>query len=129
LAHSQDNIMALPLPANTTCDIYRHGVTPPAAPTLAAVPCVLQNDWRGGQAGRDRQANTLTWTHVLLVDAGVDIRDAYAGLSNLTPQDTVYIPDQSGTPYNVIFIEVVQPGSADTHKRVYLDRQQPNWGS
>ena len=121
--------MPLPLPANTTCDIYRVGVTPPAEAATPNVPCVLQSDWRGGQDARDRQANTLTWTHVMLVDVGVDIRDAYAGQSTLTPQDSVYIPNHAGVRFNVIFIEVVQPGTQNAHKRVYLDRLQPDWST
>jgi hypothetical protein len=115
--------MSLPVAPNTTCDIYRTGVAPPSAPSVAAVPCVLQNDWRGGQQGRDRATGTLTWTHVLLVDVAVDIRDAYIGASTLSPQDTVYVPDSTGTPYAVIFIEIVD----HAYKRAYLDRQLPDW--
>jgi len=116
--------MSLPIAPTTTCDIYRTGITPPATPSVAGVPCVLQNDWRGGQQGRDRVAGTLTWTHVMLVDVTVDIRDAYVGASTLSPQDAVYIPDHTGTGYNVIFIEIVD----NAYKRVYLDRQAPDWG-
>lgn len=121
--------MPLPIPATTTCDIYRTGTGPPATPAVSAVPCVLQNDWRGGQAARDRVAGTLTWTHLLLVDASVDIRDAYVGNSTLSTQDTVYIPDGTGTPYLVVFIEIVNVGAADAYQRCYLDRQTPSWGS
>src|ERR1019366_4098595 len=121
--------MPLPIPANTTCAIYRHGVTPPAESATAGAPCVLQSNWLGGQSARDRQVNTLTWTHIMLVDISVDIRDAYAGQSTLTPQDSVYIPDGTGVPFNVVFIEVVLPGTQNAHKRVYLDRLQPDWST
>ena len=117
--------MPLPIASNTTCDIYRTGVTPPSDAAVTGVPCVLQNDWRGGQQGRDRATGTLTWTHVLLVDVAVDIRDAYVGASTLSPQDTVYIPDSSGTPYTVTFIELVD----NAYKRAYVDRQLPDWDS
>ena len=119
--------MALPIPSTTTCDIYRNGVAPPAAPTIAGVPCVLQNDWRGGQEAGDRQANALTWTHVMLIDAAVDIRDCYSGACTNSPQDSVYIPDGTGTQYHVIFVEAALSGTANAHQRVYLDRQAPVW--
>ncbi len=119
--------MSLPVPGNTTCDIYRNGVSPPAAPSVAGVPCQLVPDWRMGQELGGRQVNALTWTHILLVDGATDIRDAYTGQETASVQDSVYIPDQAGTQYVVIFIEEVAPGSANAHKRVYLDRQTPNW--
>jgi hypothetical protein len=119
--------MSLPLSPNTTCDIYQTGVAPPADPSVAAVPCHLQPDWRGGQERGDRAADALTWTHVMLVDVSVDIRDAYTGHSAHTYQDTVYIPDKDGTAFIVVFIERVQRGGAYDHKRVYLDRSSPNW--
>jgi hypothetical protein len=119
--------MPLPIAPTNTCDIYRVGTTPPASPAVSGVPCVLQNDWRGGQGGRDRTSGTLTWTHLLLVDITVDIRDAYTGNSTLSPQDTVYIPDSTGTAYNVIFVEVIDAVAANAYKRCYLDRQTPDW--
>ena len=114
--------MSVPVPTNTTCDIYRNGVAPPTAPSVAGVPCLLKNDWRGGQEAGDHQVNTLTWTHIMLVDAAVDIRDAYTGQETMATQDSVYIPDQNGRRYLVVFIEEVLMGTANAHKRVYLDR-------
>ena len=116
--------MALPQSPNTTCDIYRVATTPPAAPAVAGVPCVLRPDFREGQ-----RASTIArvWTHLLLIDPAVDLRDYYTGASGTAEQDSVYIPDQAGTRYRVVFIERVGLGSAGDHKRVYLDRQQPTW--
>jgi hypothetical protein len=121
--------MAVPLASNTTCDIYRNGVMPPfSPPSVAGVPCYLKPDWRGGQEAGDRPASgALTWTHIMLVDAGVDVRDSYVGQENQAAQDTVYIPDQNGTRFLVVFVERVQRGSGHEHKRVYLDRQLPSW--
>ena len=116
--------MALPQPPNTTCDIYRVGTAPPAAPATAAVPCVLRPDWRDGQQAT---AGTRDWTHVLLVGPDVDLRDAYAGASTSAEQDSVYVPDQAGTRFKVVFIERVGAGTAGEHKRAYLDRQTPSW--
>ena len=123
--------MALPIPPNTTCDIYRSGTAPPAAPSVAGVTCHLRPDWRGGQEQGDRTTvvSNLTWTHALLVDAAVDIRDAYTGGLSATTQDSVYVPDQNGTRFLVTFIERVFRGTPQDHKRVYLDRQTPSWPS
>ena len=121
--------MSLPIAANTTCDIYRFGTSPPSAPSIAGVPCSLRSDWRGGQEAGDRQISTAVWTHIMLVDAGVDLRDAYTGQMNMQQQDTVCIPDMTATQYGVVFIEHVQAGGPNEHKRVYLDRKQPNWPS
>ncbi|MCI0680681.1 MAG: hypothetical protein L0Y71_01140 [Gemmataceae bacterium] len=121
--------MALPIQPNTTCDIYRNGTAPPAAPAVAGVACYLQPDWRAGQDQGDR-ANlpaVLAWTHVLLMDTSVDVRDCYLGSLTFGAQDMVYIPDQNGTPFRVIFIERVHRGRAEDHKRVYVDRQTPTW--
>lgn len=120
--------MSLPVAPNLTCDIYRFGSGPPAAPAVAAVPCYLKSDWRGGAEAGDRTNSSVSsWTHILLVDVAVDIRDGYIGLQNQSAQDTVYIPDQNGTRFLVIFIERVQRGTPDEHKRVFLDRQTPSW--
>jgi hypothetical protein len=37
------------------------------------------------------------------------------------------VPDQNGTPFYVIFIEMVNKGTANVVKRVYLDRRAPTW--
>lgn len=119
--------MSLPIQPNTTCDVYRYLNAPPAAPDGAGVPGLLLPDWRRGQEAGGRSTPWLTWTHVMLVDANVDIRDLYLGVAATSLNDRVYVPDQSGTPFNVVFVELVQRGTPNEHKRVYLDRQQPAW--
>jgi hypothetical protein len=121
--------MALPVAPNTTCDIYRVGVSPPLSPpSVAGVPCFLKADWRGGQEAGDRTNSYVqTWTHIMLVDPSVDIRDSYIGQEGQSAQDAVYIPDQHGTRFFVVFVERVQRGSPHDHKRVFLDRQTPAW--
>jgi hypothetical protein len=122
--------MSLPISTNTTCDIFRAAVLPPGgSPAVTAVPCALQCDWRGGQEAGDRNNGACTWTHIMLVPMSVDIRDGYVGISSQAAQDTVFIPDHTGTRFNVIFIERVQRGTPNEHKRVYLDRQAPVWPS
>ena len=121
--------MALPIPANTTCAIYRAGTGPPAAPVVKNVPCFLQCDWRGGQEAGEHVVAALVWTHVMLLDVSVDIRDAYSGQCTVTAQDTIYIPDETATGFLVVFIERLQRGTAHEHKRVFLDRKTPTWPS
>jgi hypothetical protein len=75
--------MSVPVPANTTIDIYRFGTAPPAAPAYAGVPCHLQADWCGGQeSGEKGRPAVNTYTHVALLDPGIDIRETWVA----TPQ-------------------------------------------
>ena len=117
--------MALPVAANTTCDIYRSGNSPPAAPDVAGVPCVVKGDFARGIVTPHSVEGT--WTHVLLVDRAVDVRDAYRGGQVFLEQDSVYVPDKDGTKFRVSFVERVGVGTAQEHKRVFLDRQLPTW--
>ena len=121
--------MTMPVAPNTTCDIYRNGNNPPAAPNVAAVACHLRPDWRAGQEHGDRATLPVgfCWTHVLLVDVSVDIRDAYAGALAFMQQDSIYVPDKNGTGFKVVFVERVFRGQTQDHKRVYLDRAVPTW--
>ena len=116
--------MALPMAANTTCDIYRNGNAPPAAPDVAAVPCYIKSDWIGGNEHGDLKDNNFMWTHIMLVGPTVDIRDAWQGTNvpNILG-DTVWIPDKNNVPFVVSFVERVGRATATDHKRVFLDRQ------
>ncbi|HZZ80414.1 MAG TPA: hypothetical protein VFE62_18065 [Gemmataceae bacterium] len=116
--------MSIPTLPNATCDIYRDGNTPPASPDVASVACFLRPDF---VRGRDRQASEVSWTHTMLVDVSVDIRDGYSGQSTGTTQDSVYVPDKTGTKFNVIFCERALRGTPHEHLVVYLDRPQPTW--
>jgi hypothetical protein len=136
--------MGLPTPPNTTCDIYRAGHAPPAAPDVAGVAVNLSGAFadahRAAVSGMQSPSGNfpiLRWTHVMLVDVGVDIRDNYQGPVT-TDQfagyeqpyafgDTVYVPDKSGTIFYVVFVERLGYGSGFDHKRVYLQRGLPAW--
>lgn len=125
--------MPLPQTPNTTCDIYRStSPPPPAAPDVAAVPCVLLPDFAGchramGEGG-GASGNELRWTHVLLVDVSVDIRDAYTGADDVgTTLDHVYVPDKDGTKFDVIFVERLGYTGDSDHKRAYLRRDTVSW--
>jgi hypothetical protein len=124
--------MSLPMAPNTTCDIYRNANAPPAAPDAAGVNCYLKPDWRGGQEGGDRAETAVgdfVWTHILLVDVSIDIRDGYTGAMTPGNPDRVWVPDQNGTVFTVVFVERVHRGLPGDHKRVYLDRGAPSWPS
>src|SRR5207237_168814 len=77
---------------NTSCDIYFSPNVPPAAPDVAGqVCCLLPRFAAGSEASEGDQ--TFRWTHVLYLDAGVDVRDTYPN----APVHRVYVPDKNGT--------------------------------
>jgi hypothetical protein len=109
----------------TTCDIYRPFGA--ASPTATGVPCQLSADLARGTWGGE-----LTWTHVLDLMAGVDLRDgctrtvgdnaiAYAD------GDEVRIPSGGATRYVVVWVETVSRGAATQCLRAYLLRHQASW--
>lgn len=113
------------VPTNNTMDVYRSGNTPPAAPDVAGVACLLTPDFVRGTEASEADP-TERWTHVAVVSATTDIRDAWTG-SGFTTQDTVYVPDRTGTAFLVVFVERVNAGGPGDSKRCYLRRQTPNW--
>jgi hypothetical protein len=108
--------------------IYRGGNAPPAAAdgsfdgaTLIPFHCSRRNVSVVGSIS-DR------WTHLLIVDPGVDIRDGYnASAFTAGNADTVYMPDANGTPYLVRYVSRVGMGTLYDRKVVYLDRGTPPW--
>jgi hypothetical protein len=113
--------MALPS-TNTTCDIYRSGTGPPSAPAVAGVRCHLE-------AHGQSTLTSSAYTHVLLLDADVDVRDEYAadsfGLT--TAADSVWVPDQNGTEFKVVLVRRQGRGTPLDHKHVLLVRETPSW--
>ena len=119
--------MSLPTIANNTCDIYRGLRFPPAAPDVAGVPCLLIPQFEAGQE-LERSA-ALHTSHILLVDLNVDVRDRGVPASMSYDQancDSVYIPDQNGTRFFVVWVERTSWGAAGDAKRVFLQRI---WGA
>lgn len=110
--------------SNTTGDLYHLGNSPPAAPDLAALPLFLHGDYGRYrmETGASRPA-TLRFTHVALMDAGTDVRDGFSGGTTGGNADAVYIPDRTGTRFDVVFVERQPDGS----RRVYLNRRAPAW--
>jgi len=121
--------MAPPFPPHTTCHIYRPATSPPAAPAVAGVRSLLQSSYARCLEQGENDPADWQWTHVLLVDRDTDIRDDYAlGVPQAT-RDSVYIPTQSGTRYDVLFVERKGRGTPADHKKVYLRRYAPSWPS
>jgi hypothetical protein len=128
---SEDEIMALPVPATLTCDICRGSTVIGGGPTdVAGVPCVLVPRF---QAGMEQEHDAHYWgTHLLLVDLTVDIRDCTDPSNhtiNTSVTDYVFIPNRStGTRWTVIWVERSSYGAAGDHKRVYIQRLSGNLG-
>jgi hypothetical protein len=128
--------MAIEL-TNTTCDIYRNAHSPPAAPDVAAVPILLEPDFRSSHEAATISSSTSSrWTHQALCDVSTDIRDGYQGPGGgsqagqeVVPsgQDHVWVPDKNGTPFEVIFVERVGQGTDGDCLRVFLQRKAPTW--
>jgi hypothetical protein len=112
--------MALPMTANTTCDIYRAGNAPPASPDVAGVKCYLAPK---GQS----TLTTNNYTHVLYVTQGTDVRDGSGGLGVGTNPDHVYVPDKNGTAFTVVLVRRVGRGTAVDCLQVLLNRNAPTW--
>lgn len=109
---------------NTTCDIYRFGNAPPAAPDVAGVPCSLFP--RITDVPFSKFTAGKAWTHTLLLPFETDIRDGYDGLQfQAGTEDVAYIPDKNGTPFGVRFVDVIGRGTSNKEKRAMVDRRPP----
>jgi hypothetical protein len=120
----------LPIAANTTCDIYRSGNSPPAAPDVAGVAIYLTGNYeRRMETGEGETVSAWRYTHVAAIPDATDVRDGTTAFFNNAPafQDTIYVPDKNGTAFIVRWVERKNRGSALAHKRVYLDRKAPTW--
>ena len=115
------------VPPNTTCDVYRVGVSPPTAPSVAGVSCSLTGIYPQGLERGEGDPLDLKYTHRMLVDMSADIRDDYDAGTIGGNQDVVYVPDQTGTGFSVVFTEIVDLGMPWQHKRVYLVRLGPSY--
>jgi hypothetical protein len=110
-----------------TCDIYRAGSSTPVATN---VPCQLVPDLDRGRQRFSGEVNA--YTHYLIVDASVDVRDGSSGIASNNPAnaDTVKVPGNNAAAavsYTVVYVEYHNRGAAGEHKRVYLNRGTPAW--
>jgi len=116
----------MPMRPNTTCDIYRTGNAPPAAPDVAGVPCYFTSCFDLGRERGEKEAQTFRFTAMIYVATTSDIRDNFSAWTQGN-RDTVYIPDKNGVGYNVNFVERVMIGQAGDQKIAYLDRLAVTW--
>jgi hypothetical protein len=111
----------LPQP-NTTYDFYIDPNDAPAMPDKQGIQCHLEAEFE--MATQHSQLDpTFRWTHRMYVQDSEDIRDNWPG----TPANKVYIPDKTGTPFLVVFVEVLHRNTPQQYKRVFLKRQAPGW--
>src|SRR5262245_42824193 len=102
---------------NTTFDLYHSG-GPPAAPAAAGLQGFLADHWqRGGLACKGDR--TWFWTAILDVPLDTDLRDGYPA----SPMSSVWVPNQNGQKYSVIFVERMRSGRGSEFKRAYLLRE------
>ena len=116
----------MPIPANTTFDLYRTETPSTETPTLAAIPARLEAVFDQGL-----RALEFRYTHLLYVDLAVDIRDVFdtGTMLSTPPPDRVYIPNRDGTMFRVVFVERLHRGTTQDMKRVYLTRGRVAWPS
>lgn len=101
-----------------TIAIYRYTTAPPAAPDVTASGTLVPA-FRAGLERGEGYPGGLMFTHILIVPKATDIRDG-GRLDSQTlqgVQDSVYIPDQNGTRFIVLWVERL-----GNSKRIYLQR-------
>jgi len=122
----------LPVPNNTTCDVYTSAlaVRETGVPILLT-PCFPASHVANINAGSP--GTLLRFTHIALVPLGTDIRDGYIGNVTGTPPtestpDEIFVPSHAtGTPFFVLFVERTAYGTPQDCLRVYLQRGTPPW--
>jgi hypothetical protein len=119
----------LPIPANVSFAIYRGGAFPPADPAATGVSGYLDGAYDAGLEHSEQTAG-LRYTHLLIVDLAVDLRDDFFEFGAIGQADRIYLPDAAGTPFDVVFVERLFRGTGPDVKRAYLQRRQPaSWPS
>jgi hypothetical protein len=120
--------MALPMPPNTTCDIYRTGHTPPAAPDVPGVKCYLAPKGQSTLTTPQSSGVAGGYSHIMYVGPTTDIRDG-TGSASLQPAspDSVWIPDKNNVQYQVQLVRRVGMGTPTDHKQVLLRRMIVTW--
>jgi len=116
-----------PSQLTTTCDIYRPFGA--ASPTTTGVACRLVADLPGG---RSRYSGGICWTHYIELNDTVDIHDgcsrtAGSNAVQYADGDEVRIPNGSGSRYVVVWVELINRGTAGQFKRAYLMRDTMVW--
>jgi hypothetical protein len=111
--------MAVPVATNVTFDIFHNGGGPTGTPDVVGAVGYLS------PVGNVTTLNSSLYSHILLLDLSVDIRDQFSGVP--ANSDNVYIPDKNGTKFTVYLVERVNQGTRNDHKRCFLLRKLPTW--
>ena len=116
--------MSLPVPPNTTCDVYQNPNAPPNPPDVVGVVCYLEERFRnikppGGSPSID-------YDHIMRVLPTTDIRDGYNGVPG---PSLVFVPNKGGTRFLVVAVARVARGTTMDHKICYLQRTALTWPS
>ena len=115
--------MSLPMAANVTCDIYHGGNTPPGSPDVAGAAAYLEEDFSNLKPTTNPP---FAYSHILRLEATVDVRDNYNGVAG---GSALFVPNQTGTRFQVQAVARVGRGTALDHKIVYLLRTYVAWPS
>src|SRR5207302_10314995 len=94
----------------------------PAAPDQQSIQAHLEAEFEMATQHAHTDAN-FRWTHRLYVQDSEDVRDTWPS----APANKVYIPDKTGTPFLVVFVEVLNRNTPQQYKRVFLKRMAPTW--
>jgi hypothetical protein len=97
---------------NTTFDVYLSGTLPPATPDASGLMGHLEDDWHGSADSHD-----FAWTAIIEVALGTNLPELYPGSLS---QTTLWVPDQNGEAYTVVFVERERAFRGDDFLRVYL---------
>ena len=110
--------MSLPVPPNVTFVVLRTGFAP-----SAARPGFLDSAYEAGATGVDG----FRYTHVLLADPSVDVRDGFNDFGTPSAADQVAVPDSSGTAWDVVFVDRPHAGQSADVVRAFLCRRLPSY--
>ena len=110
--------MPLPIPPNVMFVVLRTGFAP-----TPARPGFLDSAYEAGATG----VPWMRYTHVLLADPSVDVRDAFNDFDTPGTPDQIATPDASGTTWDVVFVDRPQRGQAAAVVRIFLCRRLPTY--
>ena len=106
--------MALTFPTSDTAYVVRSAETH---------NCQLKAHYNLGLETGEGDTVTKKFTHTIIVDCSADIRDDYDAGTIGASADVVKIPDTNGTPFQVVYVEILHPGNPNSMKRIYIARQ------
>jgi hypothetical protein len=118
--------MPLPIPPNVTFEVEDSLAIPPAY--TGPHRGYLRSDYRRSlEMGEGETAEDFRYTHTLDCELSVDVRDEYDAGVTSGIIFRVFVPDRTGTEFEVLFVARIDRGSALDRKRCYLRRKGPAW--